>query len=211
MTAGEARAALERRRGRRDELAGRARELRRGDARAGRRGRVAAEALAVVREVERATQAELGRSLERIAGAALAAVFPDPYSLRVEFVEARGQVEARITYERDGVGGLDPLDEAGLGTVDVASLALRAAVWRLGRGRALLVLDEPTKWVSEERQGAVGDALVEISRDLGLQVILVTHSEELAARADRTWRLLLEGGRTRAVEEQRRGGGGGLP
>lgn len=71
---------------------------------------------------------------------------------------------------------------AGGGVVDVAAFALRVSCLMLHRPRLskVVVLDEPFRFVSAEYQENVGRMLEELASDLDLQVIMVTHNEELS-------------------------------
>ncbi len=73
----------------------------------------------------------------------------------------------------------------------------RVAICRaLLRRPRLLLADEPTGNLDDEHGRRVMDLLMRLVREEGSTLIYVTHSRELAAQADATWRLhsgLLEG------------------
>ena len=89
-------------------------------------------------------------------------------------------------FARDGIK-VDPLTASGGGAVDIASFALRVASWsmQLKRSRPILLLDEPFRYVSADLLPKASAMLKEVSVKLGLQIIMVTHSEELMAEADK--------------------------
>jgi len=69
----------------------------------------------------------------------------------------------------------------------------RAAVVRaLINQPGLLLADEPTGALDEDNAGKLSDLLMEIHREQGTALIMVTHSAELAAKMDR--RLVLRNG-----------------
>lgn len=69
----------------------------------------------------------------------------------------------------------------------------RAAVVRaLINQPGLLLADEPTGALDEENAGKLSDLLLEIHKEQGTALIMVTHSSELAAKMDR--RLILRNG-----------------
>jgi ABC-type lipoprotein export system ATPase subunit len=66
----------------------------------------------------------------------------------------------------------------------------RVALCRaLLRRPALLLADEPTGNLDEENGQRVMDLLLAVAREEGSALLYVTHSRELAALADREWRL----------------------
>lgn len=67
----------------------------------------------------------------------------------------------------------------------------RVALCRaLLRAPALVLADEPTGSLDDRTGSEVMDLLLELVRDEGGSLLYVTHSRELAARADRSWRLV---------------------
>jgi lipoprotein-releasing system ATP-binding protein len=78
----------------------------------------------------------------------------------------------------------------------------RTAVARALAGRpALLLADEPSGNLDWHNAEQLHDLFAELARDQSLGLVVVTHNQSLAARADRT--LLLEGGRLVQSDVQR--------
>lgn len=74
----------------------------------------------------------------------------------------------------------------------------RVAIARsLVRHPRVVLADEPTGSLDVETGGYVLDILLELAREDGCAVVLVTHDMQVATRADR--RMFLEGGRLREV------------
>jgi len=144
------------------------------------------QAREVVRTVGLATQQQLEYHFSDIVTSALQAVFPDPYSLSVKFVERRGKTECDLGFERDDVV-IDPISASGGGAIDVAGFALRVAAWSMHHPKSqhVLVLDEPFRYLSTDLQQKAGDMLREISSRLNIQMIIVTHEEELISCGDK--------------------------
>jgi DNA repair exonuclease SbcCD ATPase subunit len=134
------------------------------------------------------TQSMLSKRVETIVSNALEAVFPDPYKFRIDFVERRNSTECDLLFEKDG-NTRDPMDSCGFGAADIAALALRVAYWKLTQGsRNVLILDEPTRALSKDKQKLASLVFKGLSRlDGGLQFIIVTHNQDLAESADRTF------------------------
>ncbi len=75
----------------------------------------------------------------------------------------------------------------------------RVAIARaLLRDPALLLCDEPTGNLDEQTSDEIENLLIEIQKERGAAMVLVTHNLRLAGRLDRT--LVLEGGRLHDVQ-----------
>jgi DNA repair exonuclease SbcCD ATPase subunit len=119
----------------------------------------------------------------RIAGvvsSCLATVFDRPYKFKMLFERKRNRTEARCIFERDGLR-VDPMTASGGGMVDVAAFALRLAglLLRKPTPRKIIVMDEPFKFVSAEWRDNVRLLMDKLAADFGVQLIQVTHIEEL--------------------------------
>ncbi len=146
------------------------------------------QAQEVIRQVALKTQQQLQFHISDIATMALEAVFDDPYQLIVEFIQRRNKTECDLYFSRDGEK-IDPLSATGGGAVDVASFALRVASWSMSipRTRNTLILDEPFRYLSSNLLPKASEMLKEVSDKLGLQIIMVTHADELIESADRVF------------------------
>jgi len=134
------------------------------------------------------TQEQLQYHISDITSMAMEAVFPDPYDIKVEFVQRRNKTECDIFFVRDDQK-IDPLSSTGGGAIDVATLALRVACWSMNapHTRNVIVLDEPLKNLDKKKQELGSQIIKEISQKLGIQFIIVTHEEVLASYADKTF------------------------
>jgi ABC-type lipoprotein export system ATPase subunit len=99
-----------------------------------------------------------------------------------------GPAEARAQALLERVGLADRAGEAAqkLSGGEMQRVALCRA---LLRKPALLLADEPTGNLDEESGRAVLELILGLARAEASAVVYVTHSAELAAAADRTWRL----------------------
>ena len=147
----------------------------------------------IIRTVGLETQQQLQFHISDITSLALEAVFPDPYELKVEFVERRNKTECDLRFVRDGEE-LNPMTSSGVGAVDVASFALRIASWSMERPRTrnVIILDEYLSFYQKIIRIRLHLCL-KIEFRLGLQFIIVTHEPILASYADRTFEVRKKG------------------
>ena len=181
--------------GQRDSARDRVRELKSRLGELDNRGLLIGKAQALVQEVAQETQEELRYKLADLVTLALQSVFPEPYRFVVRFTQKRGRTEAEMLVEREGME-IDPYEASGGGVVDVIAFALRLCLWRLKakRTRATMILDEPFRFVSRDLQEGVGKMVAKISRELELQLIIVSHEEELISNADKVFRVTIRDG-----------------
>jgi ABC-type dipeptide/oligopeptide/nickel transport system ATPase subunit len=136
------------------------------------------QAQSILGQLARTVQQKVHERISSVVSTCLAAVFEDPYEFKIHFEQKRGSTVAQLVFSRNGQE-LSPLEASGGGAVDVAAFALRAACLVLHRPRLrrVLFLDEPFKFVSKEFQPAIKSMLEQLSKDLKIQVIMVTHNE----------------------------------
>lgn len=137
-------------------------------------------AISMAQEVAQIVQAEAHRKIADVVSRSLETVFgEDAYVFKINFEQKRGRTEAVLVFERNGME-VDPMTAAGGGVVDLASFALRLSCLMLARPplRRLLVLDEPLKFISKDYRPMVRTLVEQLASELGIQVILITHSEE---------------------------------
>ncbi len=153
----------------------------------------------IIQIVAKATQQELEYRICEPVSLALAAVYNDPYKMVADFqITGRGNTECHLGFERNG-NIIKPLDASGGGPIDIASFSLRIGSWSLvrPRSRPILITDEPFKWIDKKKiqnserttMHLAGQMLKDITKQppegLGLQVIMITHIDELISCADR--------------------------
>lgn len=155
------------------------------------------QAKTILRDVGLKTQQQLQYHISGIVSLALDAVLQDdPYEFKVEFIQRRNKTECDLYFERDG-NRVDPLMAAGGGAVDVASFALRIASWSMQRPRtrAVIVMDEPFRFLSNNYQEKASAMLKDLSEKLGIQFIIVTHEDILAEYADKVFTVVNRNGK----------------
>jgi DNA repair ATPase RecN len=89
---------------------------------------------------------------------------------------------------------LEPSDEeSGGGISDIVSLAnfLTMNILNSDQNSAIILLDEPTKFVSLGKAEQVGQFLKDISSQFNKQILMVTHAQDTAKYADKTFHVQL--------------------
>lgn len=133
-------------------------------------------------EVANHVQIDVAERISSIVTAALSATGFD-YEFKVQFVQRRGTTEADLLFVKDGEE-LHPLSCSGGGALDIASFALRIALWSLNKSSPVFILDEPFKFLSLDLQENAGNMLHALAERFGLQIIMVSHNERIIAGAD---------------------------
>ena len=96
------------------------------------------------------------------------------------------------------------MDARGGGLAATIGFLLRLVVLLLTRGQrqdTLMILDETFSMVSAEYLPAVSDFLREVVDKTGVQIIMVTHQEQLKESADVCYRFYMDDGRTRVAQD----------
>jgi hypothetical protein len=135
----------------------------------------------ILQLIAQAVQQKAHERISAVVTSCLQSVFgKDAYAFKIVFERKRGRTEASLRFTRGDLD-VDPMTASGGGVVDVAAFALRVACLMLHRPRLskLIVLDEPFKFVSADYRDNVRLMLEELSEDLGLQIVMVTHIDEL--------------------------------
>lgn len=147
-------------------------------------------AQAFLQEVAQSTQEQLRYHISDIVQLALDTCFPGSYIFDILFEIKRGKTEAKLLFLNEGEE-VDVMDAAGGGVVDVSAFALRIAAWTLGKTDNVIVLDEPFRCLSDDLQPFAAEVLAELSKELGLQFIIVTHRKEITEVADKIFEVEL--------------------
>jgi DNA repair exonuclease SbcCD ATPase subunit len=139
----------------------------------------------VFQEAGTRTQQRIENHISQIVSTALASIWDDPYEFELEFVIKRGKTEANLWFVRNDAK-FPPMDTAGGGAIDVASMALRIAAWSINKNtRPIIILDEPFKNLSENLQDRAASMLRMLSEKLDLQIIMVSHINNLVKNSDK--------------------------
>ena len=151
-----------------------------------------AEILEKTREIistsAKATQDQFKKDLSDIVTMALHIVFGDEYSFKIRFVQRRNTTEADLLLI-ENEQELNPLDASGFGVVDVISVALRMAYWKLQGSRNCIIWDEPIRFLSPDLHKLMANMIQEISKEFGLQLIIITQIPSLINIADEVFKV----------------------
>ena len=138
-------------------------------------------AIQIAQEVAEQVQETAHREIARMVTRCLRTIFgKQAYKFKINFEKKRGKTEARIVLVRKGME-IDPKRACGGGVLDVVSFALRLVCLVLStpKLRKLMVMDESFKHLSSNYRERVGELLITLSRELGIQFVLATHAREL--------------------------------
>ena len=112
---------------------------------------------------------------------ALDATFPGMF-FDIEFVTRRDKTECDLLCTDAYGNKQDILTGCGGGLKQIISFALRVAVWSLDKEASpVILLDEPMTFVSEGMRQLGADLITTLSKDLGIQFIVVSHTQEVIA------------------------------
>lgn len=145
------------------------------------------KARAIIQTVAQETQKNLEYHISDPVTSAIRAVLPDEINFVAKMVQRRGKTECDLMFEEHG-NEYKPLKGSGYGAVSIACFTERICFWSLQKNRPTFILDEPFRDVSPEFQHKVSQMIKGLSEKLGLQIIMVSHAEDINVAADRTWK-----------------------
>lgn len=153
-----------------------------------RRQDKAIKAREVINHVAKATQEELEEQLANLVTMCLATIFDDPYQFKIRFEHRRNTIETDLLFIKDGEE-CKPIDSSGGGALDTASFGLRVGLWTLNPNRPVFILDEPFKNLSIDKHEKASVICKELCDELKIQIIMVSHSENILEYADKVFRV----------------------
>lgn len=145
-----------------------------------RNKKAAQEAVDIVSQLAKEIQERTHKQIAAIVSRCLRGIFgPDAYEFQCRFEKKRNKTEVKFLLCRDGAE-ISPLDAVGGGVVDVVAFALRVASLRFRQKslRQVLIVDEPFKFLSKEYRPRARRMIEDLSEELGIQFIIVTHDPE---------------------------------
>jgi DNA repair exonuclease SbcCD ATPase subunit len=141
---------------------------------------------AVINDIGEETRGKIKKYIEETVTLAMQSVFGSDYRFEIEFkIDKRDQLEVYFYINHFGINYEPRKDTCEGGVVDICSFALRLICLTMEEPKvdSVLFLDEPFKNVSKKYIPAVGQMIIDISSLMDLQIIMVTHVEDLIESA----------------------------
>lgn len=148
------------------------------------------EAHYIVQLVAEKTQKRLEIGLSTLPSNALSYAYNEPYIFKIKFVPRRGKTEADLIFEKNGKEFI-PGKRTGYGPVDLAILGLRLVIFKMRRPvlRPILLLDEPFPSIDIDVQERVCQLIKDLAEENNIQIIMITHNENLKRAGDRIFEI----------------------
>lgn len=151
----------------------------------------ALQARSIIQKVAKELQQTLQFHISNLVTHAISSVFDEDIEFVVEFVEKRGQTECDFYYLKNGEK-YKPITSSGGGLLDITSFALRLSFWQLNKTREVFLFDESFKFVSKDKMDRAVSMVKELSQQLGVQFLIVSHIPDFIEGCDKEFRI--EGG-----------------
>lgn len=142
------------------------------------------KSISVCQNVATEVQKQLSVKIDTIINLALATCFGDEYTFKLNYVPARGKTEVEFLLLQNGKE-IDPMNQNGGGLIDILCFALRVAVFNISHTDDVMVFDEPFRFVSKGLREKVAEVVHTFSERLNIQIVEVTHVEELMDNSDK--------------------------
>ena len=153
----------------------------------------------VLNEVVKQTQLNFKEQVEALVTMAIGSVFDRPFEFKLEFNEKPSKMEIQPLIV-EGENEYIPKLEMGGGIIELVSVAFRIVLWSLSdpQPRNTIILDEPVRMLGSLAE-RFAEFLTQISGELGLQVILITHEEELMYIGNKSWNVSHDGTKSKVT------------
>jgi len=141
---------------------------------------------------------------EGIITKAIRLMFNRDLEFKLEYRENRGGIETKILILEDGQE-LSPKDDLGGSIIDIISFVFKIVLWHVSspQTRNIFILDEPFKFAGRLVLFA-GKILKDLSKELNLQIIMITHETELIDIADKVFKIHHKNGQSYVETFRRR-------
>ncbi|HPY55278.1 MAG TPA: hypothetical protein PLI14_06440 [Bacilli bacterium] len=133
----------------------------------------------ILQQVALEVQSRLTISVNSIVNTAVNSVFDEEYFFNLDFVTKRQHTTVEYTLKKGDLITTNIPISTGGGILSVISFALRLACLLLSGKNKILILDENFSHVAKNKQEQIGNMLSVLAEKLGVQLILITHEDEL--------------------------------
>ena len=145
------------------------------------------KSIEVLNLVQKSTREKITQAFEQMVTYALQSIYQDKYEFKLEFNQRGNIGELNFKLKDPKSTEFRDLTEcvAG-GSLDIISLALRFVLIQVMRPKVegFICIDEGTKMISSNYRQNEHNFYNHISKSLGRQLILITHSKELIELAE---------------------------
>lgn len=153
----------------------------------------------VLNEVIKQTQSHFKDQVEALVTTAIGTVFDRPFEFKLQFNEKPTKTEIQPII-KEGDNEYIPKLEMGGGIIELVSIAFRVVLWSMSdpQPRNVLILDEPCRMLGNLAE-RFGDFLTQISKELNLQIIMITHDVDIGKIADKEWSVTHDGTKSKVT------------
>jgi len=145
------------------------------------------KARAIFQIVSQETQKNLEYHLSYPVTDSLNYVLPYDIKFIARIIAKRGKTECALLFEETEGKEYEPLKGSGYGAVNIACFVLRICFWSLNKNRPTLILDEPFRDLSPSFHQKMSELIKRTSKKLGIQIIIVSHQNDINIAADKTF------------------------
>jgi DNA repair exonuclease SbcCD ATPase subunit len=149
------------------------------------------EARRLISEAARMTQSQFKAFVESLVTMAIQGVFPEEgYKFVVDFDLKSNRSEINLLVQQGDKEPYLPRDEQGGALLEIIAFALKVVLWSLEKpkSRNTFIMDEPFHFCGALTPLAVS-MMNEISKELNIQIIMVTHDDRLKDISERCWQV----------------------
>jgi len=150
---------------------------------------ISKEALSIIQIVAKQTQENVQYHIDNIITSCLKN-FGKDYKFKCDFVIRREKTECDMYLDKNGEK-LSPYDEVGGSILQICEFALRCSLWSLLKSKLnnFLFLDEPFNGIKKNLYDKLITVVQDISQKLNLQIIIISHDDEILNVADNVIKL----------------------
>lgn len=145
--------------------------------------------------------------IENLTTKSLRYIFDKNYQFEIDISEKRNISSAEfyvVEKNENTIVKTKPEISKGGGIVDIVSLALRLSFLENTNPKVEgpLILDEPAKHVSQDYTFDIGDFLLQFSKQMNRQIIMITHNPHLASLSENIYKVNQENGISNVEKQQ---------